>query len=601
MPEKISQQEFIRKILAKKGQISWLLGAGTSVSANLPTAQDIIWDLKKRYYCSEENQSFNGNDVQVAPVKEKIQSYLDSKGHPKQWDDAEYSYYFNLLFGDDYARQRDYLQSSLSTKNISISSGQRALAALISLGYIPSTFTTNFDEVVEESFSKIARKHIAPFHIEGSYAALDALNSNNFPMYVKLHGDFRYKSLKNLEEDLKAANNNLGRCFVQAGSRFGLFAIGYSGRDESVMSLIEEVLENNNPFPHGLYWATLKNASINPRVVSILELAQSKGVNTSIVEIDDFVGLMSSIWKQVEDKTDLLERAVNANQATTVQIPLPAPGKNDPLIRINSLPIQFLPYEVYRIRTEEPLDWKAYGKIRGTNSGKIISFRDGDIFVWGSVDHIKQAFGNNCEVQEWDISDKIEQLDKHKALKGALEEALCRSINRKVGLNYKYKKHSKYLTLPIPSEDSENENHIEFPYLNEAIGQYSGQVPGLQATKLDRESGEQKYIPVSWSEALQVSITKLGDSYGAVFRPEIWISPKNEREAARDFIYQRISGDRRNTRKNDVLDVILSAWLSTIIGSKDKISLNLTTFKDAEQSGKAEFQLLTRTSYSKRG
>lgn len=601
MPVVLSQQEFIRKLLAKKGQISWLLGAGTSVSANLPTAQDIIWDLKKKYYCSEENQNFQSNDIQVAPVKEKIQSYFDSKGHAVQWAEEEYSYYFELLFGKDYSQQRDYLQASLNTKNISISAGQRVLAALMSSGFIPCTFSTNFDEVVEESYSKVVGSHIAPFHIDGSYAAIDALNANNLPMLVKLHGDFRFKSLKNLEEDLKQANENLGACFVQAGNRYGLFVVGYSGRDDSVMSLIDDVLGNSNPFPHGLYWAVLKNSDVNPRVAAIVEKAQSKGVEAAIVEIDDFVGLMSSIWKQNPDKTDELEKAVNANQTFNVKIPLPEPGRKDPLIRFNTLPIQILPQDVYRIKLDKALDWKEYGKIRGEHRGKIISFRDEDIFAWGRVDHIKNAFGRECEVKEWNISDKLENLSEHKALKGALEEALCRALVDSAGFNYKTKYHNKYLTLPIVSDDEEGAEKKSFPYLEKIFDEYSGQVPNVQVTRTDKESGEEKHFPLSWSEAVQVTITQLNGNHVAAFRPDIWISPKNERKLAKEFIYKKISGDKRNTRKNDVLDSILSAWLDTVIGSPEKISLMLTAFKDAELAGKAQFQLLTRTSYSKRG
>jgi hypothetical protein len=51
---------------------SWLLGAGASQSAGLPTAVDVIWDLKRRYYCSEEHQDISANDLQNSAVKEKI-------------------------------------------------------------------------------------------------------------------------------------------------------------------------------------------------------------------------------------------------------------------------------------------------------------------------------------------------------------------------------------------------------------------------------------------------------------------------------------------------------------------------------------------------
>jgi hypothetical protein len=46
------------------GRSAWLLGAGASQSAGLPTATDIIWDLKRRFYCSEDQQAISASDLQ---------------------------------------------------------------------------------------------------------------------------------------------------------------------------------------------------------------------------------------------------------------------------------------------------------------------------------------------------------------------------------------------------------------------------------------------------------------------------------------------------------------------------------------------------------
>lgn len=52
----MNQAEFVRIICERPERYAWFLGAGASHNANLPTAEDIITDLKRRYYCSEENQ-----------------------------------------------------------------------------------------------------------------------------------------------------------------------------------------------------------------------------------------------------------------------------------------------------------------------------------------------------------------------------------------------------------------------------------------------------------------------------------------------------------------------------------------------------------------
>ena len=129
---KIDQNEFIQKLIPCIDKCSWFLGAGTSASANLPTATDIIWDLKKQHYCLEENQNIQNQDVQILHIRRKIQDYIDSKGFPEEYAKEEYSFYFELMFKQDYEAQRKYLANALHSDKIALSIGHRALAALMS-------------------------------------------------------------------------------------------------------------------------------------------------------------------------------------------------------------------------------------------------------------------------------------------------------------------------------------------------------------------------------------------------------------------------------------------------------------------------------------
>src|SRR5437762_6502611 len=69
--DSMDQADFIRRIAEAPGMFAWFLGAGASQSAGLPTATDVIWDLKRRYYCSEEHQEISANDLQTARSKKK--------------------------------------------------------------------------------------------------------------------------------------------------------------------------------------------------------------------------------------------------------------------------------------------------------------------------------------------------------------------------------------------------------------------------------------------------------------------------------------------------------------------------------------------------
>lgn len=284
----MDQADFVRRVSEAPGMFTWLLGAGASQSAGLPTATDVIWDLKRRFYCSEEQQAISANDLQNGAIKEKIDAFMASRGFPSTGDPTAYSRSFELIFGVDHERQRNYLQGILSEKNSSLTLGHRAFAGLIASSLIKIVFTTNFDTVVERALAEVAGKDIAPFHLEGSYAAQAALDHEQFPVYCKLHGDFRYTSLKNLETDLQSQNAELGKCLVNACNRFGLIVAGYSGRDESVMRLLSSVLDGPNPFPHGLYWMGLKGRPPIEPVAELLKKAREKGIRAEWVEIETF-------------------------------------------------------------------------------------------------------------------------------------------------------------------------------------------------------------------------------------------------------------------------------------------------------------------------
>jgi hypothetical protein len=198
-------------------------------------------------------------------------------------DPTTYSRCFELEFGTNYTRQRDYLQAMLSEQNSVLKMGHRVFGALLSNDFIKMTFTTNFDTVIERAVAEVAGKALAPFHLEGTTAALAALTGERFPLYCKLHGDFRYTSIKNLTADLATQNVELGRCFEAACNRFGLVGAGYSGRDESVMELMRAVLHGVNPYPHGLCWLGLKGREPLPAVTELLGAARAKGISEQFV------------------------------------------------------------------------------------------------------------------------------------------------------------------------------------------------------------------------------------------------------------------------------------------------------------------------------
>src|SRR5260370_34238454 len=99
------ETEFVRRAAALLPRLMWFLGAGASRAAGMPTASDIIWDLKRRYYCLQENQALQAHNVNNQAVRAKLQNYMDSKGFPGRGAPHEYAFHFELPFDDDPAPQ----------------------------------------------------------------------------------------------------------------------------------------------------------------------------------------------------------------------------------------------------------------------------------------------------------------------------------------------------------------------------------------------------------------------------------------------------------------------------------------------------------------
>lgn len=321
----------------------WFLGAGSSRTSGLPTAMDIIWDLKRRYFCREESEEISRQEVHIEAVKSRIQSYMLSKGFPEEWAPEEYTAYFEKIFGTDKEHQRRYLSSILSENKASLSIGNRVLGAFLSSGLTRVVFTTNFDSIVEKAVAEVSGNSLSAYHIEGSRSAMEALNNEEFPIYCKLHGDFRYDSVKNLSDDLLKQDRALAACLKIAASRFGFIVAGYSGRDASIMSLFKEALEGQNPFPHGFYWTGIKGLPAPKVVAGLLEFARSKGVKAQYVEIETFDALMLRLWRNTPNKRPELDQKVRKSQIANVSIPLPATGSLRPILRLNALPITSIP------------------------------------------------------------------------------------------------------------------------------------------------------------------------------------------------------------------------------------------------------------------
>lgn len=584
----MNQQELTNIFCSRPQNFAWLLGAGASRTAGLPTAEDVIWDMKRRYYCREENQDISRHDIQNPAVRSCIQSFVDSKGFPGRWTENEYSTYFEKIFGKDDERQRKYLKAILTEDKITLSVGNRVLGALLSSQLCRLVFTTNFDTVVEKAVAEVSGQSISAYHLEGSHVANEALNNEEFPIYCKLHGDFRYDSLKNLPEALKTQNAELSKCLMNAGNRFGFIVAGYSGRDKSVMNLFHEVLKSSNPFPHGLFWVGIKGSEIPPSADNLLRAASDAGVNAQYIPIETYDAFMLRLWRNVEDKPGNINSKVQKSSYSSVDIELPASGSAKPIMRLNALPLASLPNKCLKLNFNKPMDVAEVQKVESDFRESLIITKNEPFYCWGTREKIQKAYGYALsEIETVELPTKLD-LPENLNLKGFFGDALCKALIKGRPLLFRARSSSAWIIADPHSSDKSSLD----PLFN-VIGKESGMIPGLFTLVTEENPTAEE---VSWSEGIKVSIEIKNGRLWLLIDPDIWIWPPRARKRAIDFL-----DDRRANRYNNIYNQLLDAWVKVIFdfdGTKHQV--DVSTFSHGNDEENPSFRIFRRTAFSRR-
>lgn len=561
----------------------WFLGAGASRSSGLPTATDISWDLKRKLYCARQNQDIQTHDVTNKAIQRRIQGYMDSQGFPPLWDAREYSFYFEELFGIDYSAQQSYLRKALSPEKMASTIGHRTLAALLQMGRCRLVFTTNFDEVVETAYAAIAGQNLTTFHIEGAYAAIDSLNADQFPFYVKLHGDFRYQSVKNLSVDLLKNDQHLQKCFIAAAARFGMIVAGYSGRDENVMSMFRQAIDQNNAFPHGLFWTTPSLNGVALNVRELIEYARSKGIKSGVVQTGTFDEMFSKVWRQVPEKPLELDRKVRCAVAKPVSITLPAAGVQYPVLRTNALRITQYPRECSALEYVGEIDISdVRSKQFETKPDCTLVYTD-QVLFWGSRIELEKVVDPKRirAITTFALDDLASTIDSSGHIKSFVEEALAKSLtcNNRLSL----RKSGRTWFVVVNHEHSHDDI---FRKLRVSVG-FKGEPGPINGTV-------PKTRDVHWAEAVSLRIEVRNGTLWLLLRPDIWISPLSERRGSTDFLRKR-KLYRWNKQSFDVL----SAWIGILFGDIGGTRIAEVT-AHSNSHNCATFEISTRTAYSRR-
>jgi hypothetical protein len=369
--------------------------------------------------------------------------------------------------------------------------GHKVLGSLIAAKKINCTFTTNFDPLVEESalsanailpVADQARPIVAA--IDSADRAMRCLNESDWPLVAKLHGDYQSIAIKNTGSELEEQDTRMRHVLVEAGKRFGMVFVGYSGRDTSILEALDSVLDHPSAFPNGLYWVTSSAPRLLPPVKAFLERAQLVGVDVAIVECATFDELAAELVKRTDLPTPLLDWVMLGRPSPRL-VPVRLPtveARPFPVLRYSALLVEKMPRAARHITLAKPTTSAVVRELlKERNCRATVAANGRELAVFGRDQDILDAltpFGAklvgtvelNPAADSWAL--------------GLLYDALVRSLARHRPLIPMYKRagHSVVVAAPRDGEDSERARRNEqmLAGLRDAYGgPLTGTVPGL--------------------------------------------------------------------------------------------------------------------------
>ena len=310
----------------------------------------MIRDFKAQIFCRETNLSKREIDTADPIWIERIDAYLrQSAILPPDGDPTEYAAAFEAVHPQPRHR-RQYIEDAIVKGTPCF--GHKVLSGLIAAGMVDCVFTTNFDPLVEDATVTANARLPVALQVRPTVAAIDSadramrcLNESDWPLVAKLHGDYQSIAIKNTGSELEAQDKRMRHVLVEAGKRYGMLFVGYSGRDASIMKALDTVLDGPSPFPNGLYWLASSATRLLPAVTAFLTRAQGLGVDVAVVECATFDELAADIVKTADLPSPLYNWVMEGRptpRLVPVQIPT-TEARMFPVLRYSALPIEQLP------------------------------------------------------------------------------------------------------------------------------------------------------------------------------------------------------------------------------------------------------------------
>jgi hypothetical protein len=350
-----------------------------------------------------------------------------------------------------------------------------------------------------------------------------------------------------------------------------LVVAGYSGRDDSILDVLTEVLSHDRPFPAGLFWLHRGEDSPLPRVTDLLRLAAEKRVDGGLVRIENFDETLRDLVRLM---TGLDSRALDAFAAARQRWTAPARANGNrgfPVVRLNGLPVELVPTVCRRVVCKIGGYAEVLAAVEAAGVDVLIGRTRSGVLAFGSDVDVRAAF-EPFEIAEFDLhAIEARRLRYDSGERGLLREAMSRALARENHLHVTRRRNADLLT-PIKPDDAGWEP------LKKLVGRLSGAVDG--------------HPELLWREGIGTRLEWADDRLWLVFEPRTTFEgvTDDNRAASTDF------GRERTVRRyNRQLNDLIAFWARKLAkGGADLRALDVGSGVDAV------FRLSVDTAYSRR-
>jgi len=542
----IAPDDFVRRFPLRAKGLMWLLGAGASASAGIPTAGDMVWEFKQLLFISQRRvMPQSVADLSNPTIRQQLQAHINSSGHmPSPGAADEYATLFEAAYPGE-ADRRAYMEAKI--RGAKPSYGHMALATLMREQLVRLVWTTNFDSLLADACAKIydTTGQLTSVALDAPDIAARAIGDERWPIEVKLHGDFRSRRLKNTPDELRQQDARLRQLLVESSRRFGLVVVGYSGRDDSVMDTLTEALQHKGSFPGGLFWLHRGEDQPSPRVSRLLEHAAKMDVESGLVSVENFDEALRDLVRLIKDLDTRALDAFAGERRRCSDAAYPSGGRGWPVVRLNALPANQIPTVCRRVVCQVGGYAEVREAVERAGVKVLVGRTRAGVLAYGADTDVRRVF-EGFGITQFDLHTiEIKRLRYDSGERGLLRDALVTAITRQRHMRVVRRRND---LAPADPEEA------MWKALQRLVGTLSGTL---------RSEPE-----LRWREGISIRLDWADERMWVLLEPRVLfenVADSNKAIAA-DFARERVVR-RYNRQLNDLFDF----WASTLVGDGSEL------------------------------